>query len=480
MRQASKLEKSAARVWNVVNEGKSFTPVFVVAVFLFYQLITLQFQVIPFIMSIIWTLPLFIIMYIYDFPLKLRWFLWFPLVLYLGIFDHWNLGLSLFALAIYFFFTVFFWGTFYYHWRIGTPLDNYKRFWKMVMVHSDSTSGNAQEQIPKFLLLLTVMQGAYERVGFPMSEVTPYLLFVVGFGIYTFLIHRSMFDWRPAEPEQFTEEPLSDKALAQRVVMVVIDGCRKDRLAEADTPFIDWLKQTGTEYTSMETIYPARTVVCFSTIFTGAYPRDHGIKSNMVWKLGVRCQSVFDQLRKVGKQGRLLGIAHLVDAFGNDVDTVSAVMKNDQADGNIMARAKEIMLEKNPELMAIQLIAVDQTGHSRGPLNEEYKQKIEEADRHIEDFYHWLKDQGMLEDTVFMVCADHGQSDGIGGHAHLDEGERFVPFIMHGPQIKEGYQVHELRNLTSITPTFCYLLGAPYPDHSRGPVLTEAIKEFQR
>ena len=41
-----------------------------------------------------------------------------------------------------------------------------------------------------------------------------------------------------------------------------------------------------------------------------------------------------------------------------------------------------------------------------------------------------------MENTTLMVCADHGQADGIGGHGHLDEGERYVPFFMVGPGSK--------------------------------------------
>lgn len=57
----------------------------------------------------------------------------------------------------------------------------------------------------------------------------------------------------------------------------------------------------------------------------------------------------------------------------------------------------------------------------------------------------------------------------------MDEGERFVPFIMHGPCIRKGVKVDGLHSLVSVAPTMSYLLGAPFPNKARGPVLTEAI-----
>ena len=263
----------------------------------------------------------------------------------------------------------------------------------------------------------------------------------------------------------------------QKVIVIVVDGMRKERFEEADAPFMKKLRAEGTEYAQMETVYPARTVVCFSSMFTGTYPREHGIRSNMVWRLGIRVESIFDSLRKVGKKGRLLGIAHLIDSMGDDVESVTAVMNNDVADRNIMERAKKIMAEQNPDLLVAQLIGVDQTGHSRGVLYDDYTQKIAEADRLIEEFVGWLEERGMMANTTLIICADHGQADGIGGHGHLDEGERYVPFFLHGPTIEAGRRIDEKHSLVSMAPTLAYLLGAPFPSHSRGPVLTEAIKQ---
>jgi hypothetical protein len=490
MKHASRFERIAARMWNILNEGKPFTPVFVLGILILYfyrDLVSVTFWL-DLLLSTALTLPIFIIYYKYDFPLHLRKYLWLPFLAGLYVFTPAPLGLYVLAIGMYFFFTVIFWGTIYYHLRIGTPWTNYRRFWKLVLKNSDSTSGNAQEQLPKVLFILGVM--AYFHAGLTSSGwngimdfrfdsgffFVVYAVFLIILATYSHLIHYFLFRWKPKELPLTRDYPATGELppRASKVFIVIIDGCRKDRLAVAHTPFIDRMCQEGTEYTLMETIYPDRTVVCFSSLFTGAYPREHGIKSNMVWRHGVRTESMFDSLRKVNKNGRLLGIAHLVDAFGDDVETVTAVMNNDLADGNIMRRARHIMEQQNPDVLIVQLIATDQTGHSQGALYDEYKQKIEEADKHTELFYNWLEQKGWMEDAVFIVLADHGQSDGIGGHGHLDEGERYVPFIMMGKGINAGIKVDEPHSLVSVAPTVCALMQAPLPDHSHGPVLSEA------
>jgi len=52
-----------------------------------------------------------------------------------------------------------------------------------------------------------------------------------------------------------------------------------------------------------------------------------------------------------------------------------------------------------------------------------------------------------------------------------------VPFFLYGPAIERGKRIDEKKSLVSVAPTIAYLLGAPYPSHSRGPVLTEAIRK---
>ncbi len=480
VKKASKFEKVAARCWNLLNEGKPFTPIFVVGTFLLFHIAELGEASFwsSFFISFLLVLPLLAVYYVYDFPLFLRNYLWIPFVVYLIVFQTVNIPLLLFALGLYFFFTVFFWGTLYYHLRIGTSWLNFTRFWKLVLKNSDSTSGNAQEQLPKFLLILSVWNYYLDAGSLAEVNWTMLFAFYAGILIYTIILHRNLFDWQPKAIETYTNNAeVPKEAINEKVVVIVIDGMRKDRFEEAHTPYLDYLRKNGTEFTKMETVYPARTVVCFSSMFTGTYPFEHGIKSNMVWKLGVKTESIFDSLRKVGKRGKMLAVAHLVDSFGTDVETFTAVMKNDVVDSKIMEKARQIMDEQNPDLFIVQLISTDQTGHSRGVLYDEYIQKIQEADKHVQSFIEYLQATGKAENTTFIICADHGQADGIGGHGHLDEGERIVPFFMYGPKIKKGAIVEAKHSLVSVAPTLAYLLGAPYPSHSRGPVLTEAIEE---
>jgi hypothetical protein len=415
--------------------------------------------------------PLAPVFYRFDFPLRLRAALWAYLALFILVFGTWASLAVAITLGLYFLFTVVIWGTVYYHLRIGTKWTNGFRFLRLVLENPDSTSGNFLEQAPKCLLL--VLAALFVADSWSVPAFARFELSTLAVAISAVLLHQWFFTWVPATPLATTRlRNESGKPICRRFIAIVIDGCRADRLAEANTPFIDGLRAEGVEFTGMETVYPARTVTCFSSMLTGAPPNVHGMRSNFAPKLGVQCESVFDKLRSVGKTGRLVGIAHLIDAFGeDDVRAVSAVMKNELVDRELCEIAKGVLRDEDPELLVLQLISVDQTGHARGSYNDEYLRQIEDTDRVIEEFLGWCRSSGYLDEATVLITADHGQGIGIGGHGHMSRTEINVPCIMWGAGVQSADSVAERRSVMDIGATTSYFLGIDPPAESRGQVL---------
>ena len=472
---ASRFEVAAARLWNVFNEGKPFTPVFVIGILGLLSL--------PHLtdagywpkagVALVALVPLFLLFYRFDFPLKLRIVLWLFLGLFLAAFRFMDLAAVAWVLGLYLTFTIFLWGTIYYHLRIGTPWTNFTRFWRLVLENPDPTSGNFLEQIPKTLLLVLAFQAMVERPG--LDTVVAVEGFVLGLGVAAVLVHQWFFTWPPAPslaPTRLVAE--GGHRRCRRFIAIVIDGCRADRLLEANTPCIDRLRREGVDYVNTATVYPARTVTGFSSMFTGAPPKVHGMRSNFVPNLGVKCESIFDSLRDSGMRGKLVGIAHLVDAFGENVETVTAVTHNDDIDDALIARGRAVMERDEPDLLVVQLLSVDQTGHARGSYNAEYLSKIEATDGIIEEFLSWCQRRGYLDDATVLVTSDHGQGIGIGGHGHMSPEETYVPCIMWGAGVDRTGPSDGPRSVMDVAPTIAYFLGARPPSQSVGQVLAVA------
>ena len=89
-----------------------------------------------------------------------------------------------------------------------------------------------------------------------------------------------------------------------RVVIVSLDTTRADRLgcygyADATTPHLDALAGEAALFEQAVSPVPT-TLPSHSTIFTGVYPQDHGVRYNLVFRLGPEAVTLAEMLRDAG------------------------------------------------------------------------------------------------------------------------------------------------------------------------------------
>ena len=471
-RAAGPAEVWAARAWNVFNEGRPFSVVYPLLVLLAAAPLGLGPEG-QLALALVGAAVTALVLSRFSFALRGRALLWLAALASLPLLEPWRApGLLAGALAGYAFFTVVVWGSIYYHLRTGAPWTNGLRFWRLVLTNSDPTSGNALEQLPKLLIALGAGTLLAEEPGAgSLVRVGVAVALAAGLGA---LAARSFARRLPRYPEPAPREAVRDP-IARRVYVIVVDGCNRGRLWQADAPVMDRLAREGTEYLAVEPAYPARTVVCFSSMLTGASPAEHGMRSNFAPRLGVRRESIFDVLEREGRRGRLVGIAHLLDPFGEDVvRSVTSVQPTSQIDTSLAAEGRRVVEEEDPDLLVLQLLAADQLGHVRGVRSPEYLEQIAETDGHVHGFLDFLDETGRLEGATVILMADHGQGRGIGGHGHLDWGERPVPFVVWGEGALPGTVSREPRSVLELAPTIARLLGVPQPEAARGRPLLPA------
>src|SRR5690606_17000734 len=128
----------------------------------------------------------------------LRAALWVYLAVFLAAFQYVDLVAAGVVLALYLTFTVFMWGTVYYHLRIGTPWTNSLRFWRLVLENPDPTSGNFQEQMPKLLILILGVSYLTDNLSVGSAfGMQAFALFAFAGAV---LVHQWFFRWVPALP----------------------------------------------------------------------------------------------------------------------------------------------------------------------------------------------------------------------------------------------------------------------------------------
>ena len=107
----------------------------------------------------------------------------------------------------------------------------------------------------------------------------------------------------------------------ERVVLITLDTTRADRIGcygygEAHTPQLDALADQGVLFEHAVSTVPT-TLPAHSTIFTGLYPQDHGVRYNLMYELGEEMVTLPELLQEQGFKTAGFPATHILhERFG--------------------------------------------------------------------------------------------------------------------------------------------------------------------
>lgn len=225
------------------------------------------------------------------------------------------------------------------------------------------------------------------------------------------------------------------------VVFFLLDGCRPDKLKEANTPNIDELKENGTIVLKCKTVYPSLTAVGHMSILTGCYPEKTGIITHFYWDWNERrfyeifsdeyCQAktIFEILAEKGLSGGVYGAYFrrgARDSFKKRIlrKTAGFVSEHMNFIMNFLVKHPSLYKKLRTRVVGafnefirdykegkhsfyyMMFNDTDKAGHKYGSDSKEYLKVIEELDKKIGEFLDLSKKLGRK--TAVVVSADHG------------------------------------------------------------------------
>jgi arylsulfatase A-like enzyme len=104
-----------------------------------------------------------------------------------------------------------------------------------------------------------------------------------------------------------------------------------------------------------------------------------------------------------------------------------------------------------------------------------YDAEVRSADESIGRLLRMLGDLGLLEDTIVVVTADHGEElyeHGTLEHGHIFNTNLRVPLLIFAPGVGGMRRIGQPVELIDILPTVLHLLGVPPPPHIDGRPLS--------
>ncbi len=290
-----------------------------------------------------------------------------------------------------------------------------------------------------------------------------------------------------------------------RVIIVTLDTTRADRLGcygheLADTPNLDALAAQAALFENAMSPAPT-TLPAHSTLFTGYYPQDHGVRYNLIYRLGPDAITLAETLREAGFATGGFPASYIVASrFGLDQGFETypdppggpGQMDHPQAVGGLRAgevtdRALEWIDAQGDEarLFAwVHFYDAHAPYEPPFPYSDTYRDRpydgeLAYADAQFGRLLEHLRTSPHWDETLLIVVGDHGE----GLHEHR---ERFhanlvyqstvdVPLIVRAPR-GSPRRVEEPVGLVDIMPTVLDFAGLPSSRASRGTSLRPAIE----
>lgn len=276
---------------------------------------------------------------------------------------------------------------------------------------------------------------------------------------------------------------------AKHVVLIGLDGWGAYSVEKANIPNIKQLMKDGSYTLTKRSVLPSSSAVNWASMFMGAGPEIHGYTT---W--GSRTPelpskelnqhnifpTVFQLLRDAAPQAEI-GTLYEWDGIKYLVDTLS-VNNYNQGKGidygkyptELRDLAVSYIKEKKPTLTLLAWDNPDHVGHQDGHDTPSYYQKLEELDKYVGDVVNAVKEAGILDETIFIVTADHG---GINkGHGGKTMTEMETPFIISGKNIKKGHEIQASMMQFDVASTVAAIFGLKQPQVWIGRPMMEVFK----
>ena len=294
------------------------------------------------------------------------------------------------------------------------------------------------------------------------------------------------------------------------LVVITLDTTRADRMGaygnrNVETPAFDRLANEGVLFEQAVSVAPL-TLPVHSSMFTGKFPPEHGVRDNGGFFLGADQLTLAEVLKARGyKTGGFVG-AYVLDSkwginqgFDTYHDKFDLSESRGMSLGGIQRPANEVVDQALPWLDGAKsqpffawLHLYDAHSPYRPPepfaaryKGHPYNGEIAFTDSQVARVIAKLEQLGVYERTVVIVMGDHGES--LGDHGEAAHGFFIynsvvnVPFVVRTPfAATRGRRVGDPVRSVDLMPTALDLLGIAPPQGISGVTLAPLLAGTQR
>ncbi len=252
----------------------------------------------------------------------------------------------------------------------------------------------------------------------------------------------------------------SDFGAYKSVVIIGIDGAGAF-VDNADTPNMDRIFAENS-FVSNNALAENQTSSAqnWMSILSGVAFEDHGIYNEIADVVertsNEKYPTIFRTVRENKPDAKLASFCHWnsinIGIIENDVD----VYKDTGSDEEVCNKIVDYLGNNTPDVLFAQFDDIDHVGHEQGFGCKAFLDKITLTDEYVGRVYDAIEQKGALDDTLFIVVADHGGTR-LGGHGGFTLGERYVFVGVKGKTVGEN-NTYRVRN-RDVAAIALYALG---------------------
>lgn len=252
------------------------------------------------------------------------------------------------------------------------------------------------------------------------------------------------------------------------VIVAGIDGAGAF-FQSADTPEFDRIFKNGAVTYSALASNPTISAECWGSMLLGVGPEVHkltnGLVSSTPYPADSQFPSLFRRIREAYPEAELGSYCDWDPITYGIVENNIGVSHDTARDDELTPIICDYIREKKPDFLFIQFDSVDGAGHKHGYGTNEHLKRLHEVDSLIADIHRASEDAGIIDETMFIVIADHGgtnPADGGGSHGGWTDEEKYVTFAVTGKSIRNAeIDAMNIRDLAAIV---LYAFGIKAPE----------------
>ena len=280
-------------------------------------------------------------------------------------------------------------------------------------------------------------------------------------------------------PAAFAAEAYDSFGAYEHVFIIGVDGLGAS-LEKVDSPNFDRIFADNAYRHDAVTEYVTVSAQNWGSILTGVEYTTHGFTNGWCEENERGSDSgnntVFYYARKAFPDAELVSFNNWSAINHGIIENDLNVKKINRGTDPLVVDAILDYFEQGnvPKLMFVQLDSVDHAAHTYGGFSKQYYNAAKKADIYLGEIYDAIEERGLMKDSLFILVADHGETDG--GHGGQTKEESSAVLAVAGHSVNQT-ELNENVHNRDVAAIALYALGIEQPEQFVASVPAELFGE---